>query len=215
MFSEGCRSANPTACWLTSRRLLLRKKPCRAVDADVAMDARPCVEELWELEAGVPEHRHRRPEGPEAEAGHGKAEQDKPEPDQPLPSPPNLVEVMVVQTQLMQRMAEAMEHHGNGGNPVASQDEDLMRKIERFIRLKAPTFSYSDDPLEVDDWLRVIEAKLDLTVCSDEECVAIAAHQRRGSCQGMMGQLHCHPPEPSVHHLAGVLRGVPRAIPTR
>jgi hypothetical protein len=31
------------------------------VDADVAVDARPCVEELWEFEAGVPEHRHRRP----------------------------------------------------------------------------------------------------------------------------------------------------------
>jgi hypothetical protein len=32
-----------------------------AVDVDVSVDARPCVEELWELEAGVPEHRHRRP----------------------------------------------------------------------------------------------------------------------------------------------------------
>jgi hypothetical protein len=38
----------------------------------------------------------------------------------------------------MQRMAEAMEHRGNGGNRVAPQDEDLTRKIERFIRLKAP-----------------------------------------------------------------------------
>jgi hypothetical protein len=45
---------------------------------------------------------------------------------------------MVLQTQLTQRMAEAMEHHGNGGNRVAPQDEDLTRKIERFIRLKAP-----------------------------------------------------------------------------
>jgi hypothetical protein len=26
----------------------------------VAVDARPYVEELWELEAGVPEHHHRR-----------------------------------------------------------------------------------------------------------------------------------------------------------
>jgi hypothetical protein len=71
---------------------------------------------------------------------------------------------MALQTQLMQRMAEAMEHRGNGGNRIAPQDEDLTRKIERFIRLKASTFSYSDDPLEADDWLRVIETKLDLTV---------------------------------------------------
>jgi hypothetical protein len=31
------------------------------VDTDVTLDADPCVEELWELEAGVPEHHHHRP----------------------------------------------------------------------------------------------------------------------------------------------------------
>jgi hypothetical protein len=77
-------------------------------------------------------------------------------------------------------MAEAMEHHGNSVNRTTLQDEDLTRKIERFIRLKAPTFSYSDDPLYADDWLRMIETKLDLTFCSDEECVAITADQPEG-----------------------------------
>jgi hypothetical protein len=46
---------------------------------------------------------------------------------------------MAVQTQLMQRMAKATEHCGNSGNYAAPQDEDLSRKIERFIHLKAPT----------------------------------------------------------------------------
>jgi hypothetical protein len=151
-----------------------------SVDADVAVDACPCVEELWELEARVPEHHHRPSKGPEAEAEHGRAEQDQLELDQPPPPPPNLVDMMAIQTQQMQRIAEAMEHRGNGGNRVAPQSEDLTRKIERFIRLKAPTFSYSNDPLEADDLLRVIETKLDLTICSDEECVAIGAHQLEG-----------------------------------
>jgi hypothetical protein len=31
------------------------------MDADVAVDAHPYVEEFWDLEDGVPEHRHRRP----------------------------------------------------------------------------------------------------------------------------------------------------------
>jgi hypothetical protein len=31
------------------------------VHQPVVMDAHPYVEELWELEAGVPEHHHRRP----------------------------------------------------------------------------------------------------------------------------------------------------------
>jgi hypothetical protein len=73
-------------------------------------------------------------------------------------------------------MTEAMENRGNGGNCAAPQDEDLTRNIKRFIRLKAPTFIYSDDPLDADDWLSVIETKLDLTICSNEECVAITAH---------------------------------------
>jgi hypothetical protein len=55
-----------------------------------------------------------------------------------------------------------------------------MKKIERFTYLKAPTFSYSDEPLDADDWLRVIETKLDLSVYTDEECVTIAAHQLDG-----------------------------------
>jgi hypothetical protein len=166
------------------------------MDADVAVDARPCVEELWELEAGVPEHRHRRPR-----ALRLKLNMEKPSKaslrDQPLPTPPNLVEVMVVQTQLMQRMAEAMEHRGNGGNRVAPQDEDLTRKIKRFIRLKAPTFSYSDDPLEADDRLRMIETKLDLTVCSDEECVAIVVLQLEGPAKAWWDNYTATHPNPA------------------
>jgi hypothetical protein len=47
--------------------------------------------------------------------------------------------------------------------------------------LKAPTIGHSDKPLNADDWLRKIETKLDLTVYTGEECVAITAHQLDGS----------------------------------
>jgi hypothetical protein len=100
---------------------------------------------------------------------------------------------MAVQIQLMQRMAEAMEHPGNGGNRAAPQDEDLTR----FICLKAPTFSYSDDPLDTDDWLRLIETKLDLTICSDEECTAIAAHQLEGPSKAWWDNYTATHPNPA------------------
>ena len=83
---------------------------------------------------------------------------------------------MALQTRLLQRMAEAAEHRNNGGPHHGPPEEDLQRKIERFIRLKAPTFIYSNDPIDADDWLKVIETKLDLTNYTDEECVAIAVH---------------------------------------
>ena len=51
------------------------------------------------------------------------------------------------------------------------------------MRLKPPTFDYSSDPLEADDWLKVMETKLDLTDCDNVECVALAAHQMSGSAK--------------------------------
>jgi hypothetical protein len=72
------------------------------------------------------------PEGPEADDEEKEAEpepeQGQPEPEQLPPPPPNLVDVMALQTQLMQRMAEAMEYRGNGWNHNAPPGENLMKK---------------------------------------------------------------------------------------
>ena len=41
-----------------------------------------------------------------------------------------------------------------------------------------PTFDSSDDdPIVAEDWLCEMDKKLDLTTCSDEECVGVATHQ--------------------------------------
>ena len=81
----------------------------------------------------------------------------------------------------MQRLTliaeQGVQHRGPHPAP---QEESLHRKIERFIRLKAPMFSYSEDLMDADDWLRGMETKLNLTDCNDEECVAIAVHQLEG-----------------------------------
>jgi hypothetical protein len=65
--------------------------------------------------------------------------------------------------------------------PQCPAEEGTHEEIEEFIRLKAPTIGYSDKPLDADDWPRIIETKLDLTIYTSEECVAIAAHQLDGS----------------------------------
>jgi hypothetical protein len=62
--------------------------------------------------------------------------------------------------------------------------------------LKAPTISYSDKPLDADDWLRVIETKLDLTVYTGKECVAIAAHQLDGSAKSWWDKYAASHPNP-------------------
>jgi hypothetical protein len=99
---------------------------------------------------------------------------------------------MVVQTQLMQRMAEAMEHRGNGGTAPLCR-----MRTSRGRSRGSSACSYSDDPLDADDWLRVIETKLDLTVCSDEECVAIAAHQLEGPAKAWWDNYTTSHPNPA------------------
>jgi hypothetical protein len=53
-----------------------------------------------------------------------------------------------------------------------------------------------DEPLDTDDWLRVIETKLDLTVYTGEECVAIAAHQLDGSAKSWWDNYAASHPNP-------------------
>ena len=49
--------------------------------------------------------------------------------------------------------------------------------MEGFFKLRPPTFdSSNDDPITNEDWLREMEKKLDLTTCSNEECVGVIAH---------------------------------------
>jgi hypothetical protein len=73
------------------------------------------------------------PEDPEAddeeEEVEPEPEQYQPGSEQLSPPPPNLLDVMALQTQLMQRMAETMEHRSNGGNRNALPGVDLTKKL--------------------------------------------------------------------------------------
>jgi hypothetical protein len=44
-----------------------------------------------------------------------------------------------------------------------------------------PTFSYVVDPLDVDDWLKVIGKKLDITQCNDQEKVLYASERLKSA----------------------------------
>jgi hypothetical protein len=117
---------------------------------------------------------------------------------QPPPPPsPDIVGLLANQTQLLQRMVEAVERQINGEIFQGPPEEGLMQKIEWFIRLKPPTFSYSDKPLDAGNWLRVIESKLNLTNCTDEECVAITAHQLKGSAKSWWDNYSDSHPNPA------------------
>ena len=89
---------------------------------------------------------------------------------------------MYRQTRLLEALADGILRRPEGGPP-----NDFQRKLEGFLKLRPPMFDCADDdPIAAEDWLREIEKKLDLTTCTDEECVGVAAHWR---CTRMVGQL--------------------------
>jgi hypothetical protein len=67
--------------------------------------------------------------------------------------------------------------HCHGGPP-----KDFQWKLEGFLKLRPPTLDTADDdPIAAEDWLCEMEKKLDLTTCTDEECVGVTAHQLTGA----------------------------------
>jgi hypothetical protein len=49
-------------------------------------------------------------------------------------------------------------------------------KLGEFQRTKPPTFSHSIEPMDVDDWVKTIEKKLQVVECNNREIILFASH---------------------------------------
>jgi hypothetical protein len=106
----------------------------------------------------------------EGEAGGEGSETHLPA---PLELPLDLAQVLANQTRLNEVLTRSLENkRPNGGRP---QD-----RMGDFLRLKPPTFVGSSNPLDVDDWLRMIKRKLEAIGCQENQLVQLAAHQLSG-----------------------------------
>ena len=81
----------------------------------------------------------------------------------PLPSPPpfgDLAQVISNQTIILEALANALVNK-------RPREQTMNDKLTAFLRTKPPTFAGSSNPLEAEDWLRVIERKLEPFECQD------------------------------------------------
>src|SRR5438105_15163122 len=96
----------------------------------------------------------------------------------PPPPPPTIAEVMAQQTQLLQMLVQnqmqQQQSHERQGQPQLASYSD-------FAGTHPPIFSKAKDPLEADSWLRLMESKFELLVCTEEQKSLFAAHQLRGA----------------------------------
>ena len=96
----------------------------------------------------------------------------------PPPPPPTMEQLMLMQTQLLQQLAQNMQNNGNGNGNAPPHVRD---KSGEFLKGHPPVFKYSTDPLEADDWLRAIERQLEIAQYDDREKVLYAAGQLQGA----------------------------------
>ena len=91
----------------------------------------------------------------------------------PLPPPPpfgDLAQAISNQTLILEALANVLINK-------RPREQTMNDKLTTFLRTKPPTFAGSSNPLEVDDWLRVIQRKLEPFECQDRDKVLLAAHQ--------------------------------------
>jgi hypothetical protein len=90
-----------------------------------------------------------------------------------LPPPPplgDLAQIIHNQTLILETLANALINRQPRG-------QSMNDKLTAFLRTKPPTFAGSCNPLDVDEWLRVIQRKLEPFECQDRDKVFLAAHQ--------------------------------------
>ena len=76
----------------------------------------------------------------------------------PQPSnPPYIEQALMMQTQLLQTIAQSMLNNPHQAPPIDKRGE--------FMKGNPPTFSHTSKPLEADDWLRAVERQLDIAQC--------------------------------------------------
>jgi hypothetical protein len=99
----------------------------------------------------------------------------------PPPPPVDLATILDCQNRILELLANAMltqNNHGNGNGQHTAPS--YTHKIMDFHRLHPPKFGGSDNPLEVDDWLREIEIKLEVVHANDRDKVLLVVQQLTG-----------------------------------
>jgi hypothetical protein len=126
----------------------------------------------------------------------------------PPPPNPNMEQFIAAQMQILQGITAAVQQiQQNQQNQQHQQQQQYAPpardKHRDFMSHHPPTFSHAVDPLDADDWLKVIGNNLDITQCNDREGL-VHLGKTRGSCVRLVGCLHSGTPQRGYYNLAGV-----------
>jgi hypothetical protein len=114
-------------------------------------------------------------------AGTSRAREDTPNPS---PIPPTLAKAIAAlvnatadNTRFLREMAgNQFQQHGGRVPPQGPRDTTYLE----FSETRLPLFVKAEEPIEVDEWVRVMEQKFGLIRCTETQKPLFAAQQLRG-----------------------------------
>ena len=109
----------------------------------------------------------------------------------PPPVPPTLAETIAAlvnantdKTRFLREMVgNQFQHHGRRAPPQGPRETSYLE----FSETCPPLFVKAEDPLEVDEWIRVMEQKFVLIRCTEIQKSLFAAQQLRGPASTWWG----------------------------
>lgn len=121
-------------------------------------------------------------------AGRTRNSQGRPaSQDEELPPPPTMAEVLAQiernrmdHTRILEAIAQNTSNLSGASGSGGGGGHHPSGGLSEFLRTQPLTFSRSEDPLDADDWLRLVERKIDVAQCQDQEKALFASHQLEG-----------------------------------
>jgi hypothetical protein len=81
---------------------------------------------------------------------------------------PTMQQFFEAQMQLIQKLNQhCLEHAGLVESATTTSSQPPSDKHKEFKSHCPPTFSHSTDPLDADDWMKVVTMKLEMVQCND------------------------------------------------
>jgi hypothetical protein len=96
--------------------------------------------------------------------------------EQFIASQMQLLQGLTASIQQIQQNQQNQQHQHQQQQAPQARD-----KHRDFMSHHPPAFSHALDPLDADDWLKVIEKKLDITQCNDQEKALYASGRLEGA----------------------------------
>jgi hypothetical protein len=99
----------------------------------------------------------------------------------------SIEQMFLMQTQAVQAIGQTMatiQQQQKQQPPPQSQMPQMPRdKRAKFMRGHPPVFAHSSDPMDAEDWMRIVERELHTAQCDDREKVLYGPRLLRGAAQ--------------------------------